>query len=159
LVEAGDGDQLAFEDVRAFLGLAQQKLRAPADDLDAVAKKLLQHLLEGQGPWPAVHQGQEDDADGLLERRKLVQLVENELRVGSALEVDHQPHRLAATGAALIANGADACDPVVLDQIADGLCQPVAGLLERDLADNDLVAATLLADVGARAEGDLAAAG
>src|SRR5205085_9661741 len=76
-----------------------------------------------------------------------------------ALQVNDQPHRLAAAGAALVADGADALDPLVLDQLADGLGEAVARLLERDLGDDDLVAAAVLADVGAGAEGHLAAAG
>ena len=36
-----DGDELPFEDVPAPLGLAQQVLGPPADDLDAVVEELL----------------------------------------------------------------------------------------------------------------------
>ena len=87
LVQRRDGDELAFEDVAAPLGLAQQVLGPPADHLDAVAQELLQHLLERQRPRPAVDQGQQDDADRLLQRRELVELVEDQVRVGVALEV------------------------------------------------------------------------
>ena len=134
LVQRRDGDQLAFEDVAAPLGLAQQVLGAAADDLHAVAQELLEHLLEGQRPRPAVHQGQQDDADRLLQRRELVELVEDQVRVGVALEVDDQPDRLAAAGAALVADVADALDALVLDQLADRLGQAVARLLEGHLA-------------------------
>ena len=99
LIERRDGDELAFEDVARLLGLAQQVLRAAADDLDAVAQELLEHLLEGQRARPAIHQGQQDDADRLLQRRELVELVEHELRVGVALEVDDDADRLAVAGA------------------------------------------------------------
>ena len=79
LVQRRDGDQLPFQDVRAPLGLAQQILRPPADDLDAVAQELLEHLLERQHLRPAVDQGQQDDADGLLQGRELVELVEHQV--------------------------------------------------------------------------------
>ena len=78
-----DGDELAFEDVPAPLGLAEQVLRPPADDLDPVVQELLHHLLERQALRPAVHQGQHDDADRLLQRRELVELVEDQVRVGA----------------------------------------------------------------------------
>ena len=41
LVQRRNGDELAFEDVAAPLGLAQQVLGAPADHLDAMAQELL----------------------------------------------------------------------------------------------------------------------
>ncbi len=133
LVQRRNGDQLAFEDVAAPLGLAQQVLGPPADDLHAVAQEFLQHLLERQRPRPAVDQGQQDDADRLLQRRELVELVEHQLRVGVAFEVEDEPDRLAAAGAGFVADFADALDPLVLDQLADRLVQAVAGLLVGDL--------------------------
>ena len=84
LVQRRDGDQLPFEDMAAPLGLAQQILGAPADDLDAMPEEFLQHLLERQQSRPAVDQGQQDDADGLLQRRELVELIEHQLRIGIA---------------------------------------------------------------------------
>src|SRR5262249_4557304 len=107
----------------------------------------------------AVHQGQQDEADGLLQGRELVQLVEDQLRVGVALEVEDDLDRLAVAGAALVLDLGDALDPLVLDQLADGLGQAVARLLLGDLADDDLGAAALLVDLGPGAERDLAAAG
>ena len=67
-------------------------------------------------------------------RRELVELVEHELRIGVALDVEDQADRLAAAGAALVADAADALDALVLDQFADDLGQAVARLLIRNLA-------------------------
>ena len=145
LVERRDGDQLAFEDVAAPLGLAQQELGAPADDLHAVPEEFLHHLLERQDSRPAVHQGQQDDADRLLQRRELIELVEDQMRVGVALEVDHEAHRLALAGARFVADVADALDALVLDQFADLLAPArCASAWKGTSRDDDLVRSCLL---------------
>src|SRR5262249_8557528 len=144
-------------DVTPPLGLAQQILGPAADDLDAMPQKLLQHLLETERSRPAVHQGQQNDAHRLLQRRELIQLIQHQLGVGVALDVGDEAHGLAAAGTTFVADGSDALDTLVLDQLANGLGQAVARLLERHLADDDLAAAALLADVGAGAERDPAA--
>ena len=159
LVQRRDGDELAFEDVAAPLGLAQQVLGAPADHLDAMPQELLDHLLDRQVARPAVHQGQQDDAHRLLQRRQSVELIEDELRVGVALQVDDEPHRLAGALAALVLDVVDALDALVLDQLADGLGQADARLLVGHLLDDDLRPVAFLVDLGAGAERDLAAAG
>ena len=133
LVEGRDGDQLAFEHVAAALGLAEQVFRPPADDPDPVLQVLLHHRLERQRLRPAVDQGQHDDADRPLQRRELVELIQNQVRVGVALQVDDEPDRLAVAGARFVPHRGDALDPLVLDQLADLLGQPVAGLLVRAL--------------------------
>src|SRR5262249_30564476 len=119
LVERRDGDELPFEDVGTPLGLAEQELGAPADHLDAVADELLEHLLEPQLARPAIDERQEDEADGLLQRRMLVELIQDEVRVPVAFHVKDDADRLAAAGARLVADGGDALDLLVLDQLAD----------------------------------------
>src|SRR5262249_11518248 len=104
----------------------------------------------------AIDQRQQDDARGLLQRRILIQLVEDECRLGVALEIDHQPNGLAVARRRLVADLAHALDALVLDQLADLLRQTVARLLIRHLADDDLAA--VVADLGATADGNLAAA-
>src|SRR5207249_7327415 len=91
------------------------------------------------------------------ERRELVELVEHQVRVGPALQLDHHADRLAAAGAGLVADAADPGDPLLLDQLADGLQQPAAGDLEGDLADEDVraLALPLLDHLGPRPQGDL----
>src|SRR5262249_46060538 len=84
--------------VRGPLGLAQLVLGAAADHLLAVPQVLLQHLLEAERPGAAVHQGQQDDAGGALEGRELVELVEDQVGVGAALEGEDDPDRLAVAG-------------------------------------------------------------
>src|SRR5262249_68980 len=98
-------------------------------------------------------------ADRLLQRRILIELVEDQMRIRVAFDIDDQPDRLATASAALIAHGADALDALVLDEIADGLMEAVARLLERHLRNNDLGPVGLFANVGPRPQGDLAPAG
>src|SRR5262249_26869718 len=126
--------------------------------LDAVAQKLLDHLLEVERPRSTIHQSQQDNAGRLFQGRILVELVEDAIRVLAALDVNHQAHRAAAALAALVADLANALDPLVLDQLADGLCKAVARLLKGHFRDDDLRPIALLLDVGAGAQRDLAPA-
>ena len=77
-------------------GLAQQELRAAADDRHPVPQELLQQLLERAGPRLAVDQRQQDDRERVLQRRELIELVQHDLGIGVALEVDDDVHRLLA---------------------------------------------------------------
>src|SRR5206468_1600809 len=107
-------------------GLTKLVLRAPADDVDTVAEELLQHLLERERSRPTIHQGEQDNADGPLERRKLVQLIEDEDRVGIALEIDDQPHGLTDARARFVADIAHSLDALRFYQLTDGFVQSVA---------------------------------
>ena len=118
---------------RPPLGFAQQILRPPADDLDAVAQEFFQHLLERQRPRPAIDQGQQDDADGLLQRRKLVELIEHQVRVGVAFDIADEPDRLAVAGTRFVADGADALDAFILDKIANRLRAAGCASADREL--------------------------
>src|SRR5438128_3762554 len=158
-IQTGDVNELRFDVMRPPLGLAEQVLGPAADDLDAMAQELLEHLLEGQRARPAVDQRQQDDARRLLQRRVLVKLVEHQLRVGVAFEVEDDAHRLAAASTAFVAHGADALDAFFLDQVADGFRQAIARVLEWDLVDDDLVPAAVLIDARPGPQRNLAAAG
>src|SRR5262249_36518457 len=100
-----------------------------------------------------------DDADRALQRRELVQLVEDQVRVGVALEVDDEAHRLALALAALVLDLADALDALVLDEPADLLGEAVVRLPVGPLADDDLAGPPLRDALGAGAERDVALAG
>ena len=127
----------------------KQILGAPADDLHAVAQEFLQHLLDRQRARPAVHQGQQDDADGLLQRRELVELVEHEFGVGVAFDVDDQANRFAGAFARFVADGGDALDAFILDEVADAELRGVARLLVGDFVDDDLRLRAFFVDGGA----------
>ncbi len=85
--------------------------------VSAVADEFFQHLLERQHPRLAVDQRQEDDRERVLQRRELVELVEHDFRIGVALQLEDQAHRLFQI--AFVAAGRDAHDPVFVDQLGD----------------------------------------
>ena len=80
LVDVMQRDQEPLDDVGALTGLAELVLRPAADDVDPVLDEQPEEFLQRQGLGPAVHQGQHDDAEGVLKRRELVELVEDDGR-------------------------------------------------------------------------------
>ena len=69
---------------------------------------------------PPVHEGNEVDAEGRLERRHFVELVENHFLGCAAPQLDDDSHPLAVR---LVAQVADAVDLSVPDQLGDALEQ------------------------------------
>ncbi len=119
----GQRQQQPFDRVLPRAGPAEQELRASADDRRAVPDELEQHVLDRHDARLAVDQRQQNDRDRVLQRRKLVQLVEDHVRIGVALQFDHQPHRLLQV--ALVADTADAGDAAIVDQGGDFFLDPV----------------------------------
>ena len=134
-VDVGVGQQQALDRVLPLPGAGQQELGAAANDQLAVADEFLQQVLERQHPRLAVDQRQEDQRETVLQRRELVELVEHDLRIGVALQLEDEADRLFQV--AFVAGGRDAGDPPLVDQRGDPLFDAVAGLLEGDLADDD----------------------
>jgi hypothetical protein len=64
-------------------------------DVAPVLKEVLQHLLEGEHLRPVVHDRQQDDAEGALQRGVLEELVEDDLLVAVPLDLHDDPHPLA----------------------------------------------------------------
>ena len=85
LVEVVERDQQALDDVVALLGLAQLVARAPGDDVDLVVDVVADHLGQVQRARHAVDEREHDHAEGVLQLRVLVELVQDDLRVGAAL--------------------------------------------------------------------------
>src|SRR5207247_3647392 len=115
--------------------------------------------FEGESPRPAVHQGQQDDAHRLLQGRKLIELIEDQLRIGFTLDVDDEADRLAPASAALVADRANSLNSLFFDERADGLMQAVPSLLEGHFGDNDLGPAAFLSNIGSRSQDHLASPG
>ena len=159
-VEVVDRDEQALEDVRAALLLGQLVLRAPDDDLALVRDVGRDDLLERQRARDAVDQRDHVHAEGRLHGRVLVELVEDDLRQRSALELDDQPHTVAV---GLVTQVADVRDLLVVDEVGDLRDQPaVAALLhgERELGDDQrLLALADLLDAHAGAHAHAASAG
>ena len=86
----------ALDDVRPLARLLQPELGAPRDDVDLVVDVHRQRAcrrLSRRGH--AVDQREHVHREVRLHRRVLVELVEHDLRVGVALELDHEPDGVA----------------------------------------------------------------
>ena len=134
LVDVGHRVEEAEEDVLAGLGLLQQEQRPPPDDLDAVVLVGHQQFLQVHRPRAALVEGDVDDREGVLQRRVVVELVQDDGRVGVALEFDDQAHALAV---GFVADVGDALDDAVLDALGDPLDDAGLDLAVRDLGDDD----------------------
>ena len=139
-VDVVDGDAQAFQDVGAGLGLLQVVAGAADDHLAAVVHEAGQGRLEVEQHGTVVHHGQHVDAEAGLQRRVLVQTVDDDVRDGAALQVDDHADALAV---GLVAQVGDAVDLVLIDQAGDLLHQRGLVEAEGDLADDDGLQALL----------------
>ena len=76
-------------------GLAAAERRAAPYDVEAVVEEDLEQLLEAERARLAVDQRDGVDAEGVLHRRQLVELLEQRLGVEAVLDLDDQPQALA----------------------------------------------------------------
>ena len=154
-VDVGDRDEQALEDVQARLALAQLVLGAAHDHLALVVDVVADHRQQAERARHAVDERDHVHAEGGLQRRVLVEVVEHDLRDRVALELDDQPD---AGLVGLVAQVGDLLDPAVLHHLGDLLDQaravvaPVAlGHLVGHLGDDDrLLALAQRLDVRAR---------
>ena len=107
----------------------------------------------------AVVDGQEDHAEGFLHLGVLVELVEDDLVLGSALEADDDAHAVAVGLVAEFVAG-DVGDDAVVDEFGDALDELGLVDLVGDLGDDDgLAAAGDVFDGALGAHEEAAAAG
>ena len=130
--------QQTFDDVRAVARLAQPVLAPPGDDLDLVRDVDAQRLLQVEQPRHTVDERQDVRREVRLHRRVLVELVQHDLRVRIALQVDDEPHRVAGRR---VADVADALDLAVVHELGDLLPDHLDRRLVRHLGDDDAQAA------------------
>ena len=102
----------------ALARLAQEEDRAALDDVDAMIDKGLDGLIETQLPRLPIEHREEDHGKALLHLRVFVKLVEHNLRLRAALELNHDAHAVAI---ALVAHVADIVDDLFVDQLGDAL--------------------------------------
>ena len=119
-VEVVEGDLEALEDVRPGARLAEVELGPAPDDLAPVLEVVDEHASQRQRLRLAVDERQHVHVERELHRRVLEQVVEHLVRVGVALELDVDAHPVAV---GLVAQVADALDPLVLDEVGDLLEQ------------------------------------
>ena len=99
---------------------------AAADDFDAVIDEVLDGLDQAHFAGLSVDHRQQDHGKTFLHGSVFVELVENDLRLGAALEFDDDAHAVAI---AFVAHVGDVFDFLVVDQLRDaldenGLCLP-----------------------------------
>ena len=149
LVEAVQRDAQPLEDVGPRLGLAKLELGPAPDDLATKLDELLDELEQVQDLRPAAGDGQHDDAEGGLELRVLVEVVQDDLWHLSALQLDDDPHAVAVR---LVAQVGDPLDRLLAHQVRDVLDQPLLVDLVGNLGDDDRLPVALRRhlDVGLR---------
>jgi hypothetical protein len=91
-------------------------------------------LIQTQLPRLAVDHREEDHREAFLHLRVLVELVQDDLRLRAALELDDDPHAVAV---ALVAHVADVVDDLFVYQLRDALDQLGLVHLVGDLGDDD----------------------
>ncbi|GDY77664.1 hypothetical protein SAV31267_071490 [Streptomyces avermitilis] len=97
--------------------LAATELRPTPYDLEAVVEVDLKEFLEAERERLAVHQGDVVDAEGLLHRRQLVELLQDRLRHEAVLDLDDQAQAVRAVREVL--HVGDALELLRTDQVLD----------------------------------------
>ena len=149
LVDVGDRNRQAHQDVGAVARLAEQILGAPLHHLFAERDEGGEHVLEVHHQRPAAVERHHIGTERGLQRREAVELVEHDLALGVALELDDDA---IAVAVGFVAQVGDALDLLIAHQLGDALDHGRLVHLVRDLGDDDRLA--LLAH---GLEGDLAA--
>ena len=157
LVEGVEGLQVAFEDVQAFEGLAQAELRAAHDDVHLVGDPVADEAVDGQGAGYAVDEREHVGGEVLLQAGALVEVVEDDLGDGVALEDDDEA--LAGTAGGFVADVGDAADLSVAHELGDLVGEVVGVDLVGQFGDDEALAALDFLDVDDGALRDGAAAG
>ena len=127
---------IALQDVLALARFHQQVSGAPPHHVDAVIDEVLDGLHQAHLFRLAVDHGQEDHAEAFLHRGVLEELVEHDLRLATALQLDDDAHAIAI---ALVAHVADLVDHLVVHQFGNMFDQLRLVDLVRNLGDDDRV--------------------
>ena len=156
VVEVIERDDVALEDVGAVLGLAQPEPRAAGHHVAAVLDVALDQLLDVHLLRALAVEREQRDAERGLERRLLEELVDDDLRLLAALQLDDDAGVLVR----LVAQVADAVELLLRHELGDARHQVRPVHVVGDLRDHDLLHAPLhLLRVGLAAQADDALAG
>ena len=123
--------------VLSLASLAQQEVRAPPDYVLAMGNEGLEVFDQADFLGPAIDDGEHPHARAVLQIGVLVEVVQHNVRVVTALYFKNDAH---AGAVALVADIADALDLLLVDQVRSLLDQPGLVDLIRNLADHDCVA-------------------
>ena len=136
LIEVGERDEERLEFLGAGFGLAEQIPRAAQDHLAAVVDVARDGVLERKQLRLAVVDGQHGHRERTFQRRVFVEVVDDDLRVGVTLQLDHN----ARVFVRFVADGADVRDRLLVDEIGDALDEGRAVDVVGDLGDDELLA-------------------
>ena len=139
LIHIGQSDEIAFELFSACLGLAKEEAGTAQDDLAAMFDEAGDGLLEGEKLGTPSVDGEHGDGEGGFKRRVLVEIIDDHLGNGIALQLDHHASILIG----LVADGADVGDDFFIHQSGDTLHKRGTVDIVRNLSDDDLFASTL----------------
>ena len=114
LVDDVDGTGQSFQDMGAFLSLPQVELGTADDDLMAVINEMLDELFQVQQIRTTLDQGHVIHVEGALQGRHLVELVQDDLGIGVALQFIDDADALTV---GLIADVGDAVQLLLVDQV------------------------------------------
>ena len=152
VVEVGDRDEEAVEDVPAGEGLVELELRAAGDHLEAVVHVAAEEVLQVHDARAALVDREHVRAERRLQLGVPVEFVEDDLAHGVALELHDDADILGG----LVADVRDALDDLLLHEVGHVLDH--LGLVDHvgNLGDHDPLAVALpLLDLGAAAHADL----
>ena len=117
--------------------MRNSKARAANDDFAPVLDVAVDQLLETERLGPAMIDGQRVDREAGFQRRVLVEIVDDDLGDGVALDLDDHARVLIR----LVAHGGDVGDDLLVHQLGDALHQHRAVHVVRNFRDDDLLAA------------------
>ena len=136
-VDIGNRDREADQHVGAVARLVEAELGAAGDDLLAERHEGGQHVAQVHHQRTAAIERHHVGAEGGLQRRELVELVEDDIGDRLFLDLDHHAKAVAV---GLVAQRRDALDPLLAPQLADALDHRGLVHLIRDLGDDDRLA-------------------
>ena len=155
VVEMVERHLVAGQNVLAFAGFAQVVASAPQHHVAPVLDEQANHLEQAHFARLPAGNRQQDHAERLLHLRVLVKVVEDELRLLAALQLDDDAHALAV---AFVADIGDAVDLLRLRELGNALDQRGLVHLIGNFGDNDVFAVLAgFLDRGLRAHGEAAA--
>ncbi len=135
LVDVEDRDEQALDEVQSLAPAGQSVLRAPRDHGDAVPHVDVEQLAEAQGARRPVDERDVVDAEAVLERGVLVELLEHGRRVEAGLDADDEPQPVVPVGQ--VVDVGDADELLRLDAVLDLLDHALGADQVRQLRDDE----------------------
>ena len=151
-IDIGDGERQTDDHMRAVARLGEVVLGPAGDDFFAEAQEFLEDIHDPEQLRAATHQGEHIGAETRLHRRPAIELVEDDIGIGIALELDDNAH---AGAIGFIAQIGNTLDLLLAYKVGDLFDHRRLVHLEGDLVNDDrhAILAHFL-DAGQRAHDD-----